>query len=230
MTDTPRPRVLLWGAKTKARIIDAMLVECGYDHARVLFDPLVSRPEFEYSGKFVNDVETLRPLLSEMTHYVVCIGGEHGYARYRTAQCLENHGLRPLVLVHDRAFIDPTASVGSGCQCMPFAVLHKFSRLGEQSILNTSATVDHECILGKGVHVMGSAAIAGKVEIGDFATIGTNATVLPFVRVGEGAFVGAGAVVREDVEPYTVVAGMPAKPMRRHEPTVNEALLAELSR
>jgi serine acetyltransferase len=39
--------------------------------------------------------------------------------------------------------------------------------------------------------------------------------VLPGVKIETGAAVGAGAVVSRDVEPYTVVAGIPAKPIRR---------------
>ena len=47
--------------------------------------------------------------------------------------------------------------------------------------------------------------------------IGTNATILPGVTVGKGAIVGAGAVVVADVEPFSVVAGVPAKFIRWRE-------------
>ena len=40
--------------------------------------------------------------------------------------------------------------------------------------------------------------------------LGANVTILPGVTVGDGAIIAAGAVVYEDVEPYTVVAGIPA--------------------
>jgi len=52
------------------------------------------------------------------------------------------------------------------------------------------------------------------VRIGAWADIGTNATVLPGVTIGKGAIVGAGAVVASDVEPFSVVAGVPAKFLR----------------
>jgi acetyltransferase-like isoleucine patch superfamily enzyme/2-polyprenyl-3-methyl-5-hydroxy-6-metoxy-1,4-benzoquinol methylase len=53
------------------------------------------------------------------------------------------------------------------------------------------------------------------VSIGDDAWIGAGATILPGVRIGEGAVIGAGAVVTADVEPYSVVAGIPARVIRR---------------
>ncbi len=47
------------------------------------------------------------------------------------------------------------------------------------------------------------------------ASIGANATILPGLVIGESAMVGAGSVVTKDVEPYTVVAGNPARVIRR---------------
>jgi maltose O-acetyltransferase len=51
----------------------------------------------------------------------------------------------------------------------------------------------------------------GDVVIGDRAWICYRAIILPGVTIGEGAVVGAGAVVSRDVEPYTIVAGSPAR-------------------
>lgn len=50
-----------------------------------------------------------------------------------------------------------------------------------------------------------------RVKIGDRAWIGPNVTVLHGVFIGEGAVVAAGAVVTKDVDPFTIVAGIPAK-------------------
>lgn len=53
------------------------------------------------------------------------------------------------------------------------------------------------------------------VHLGHDVWVGHGAVVLPGVRIGHGAVVGANAVVRHDVAPYTVVAGTPARPLRR---------------
>jgi len=58
----------------------------------------------------------------------------------------------------------------------------------------------------------------GPVVIEDDVWLGTNAVVLPGVRIGRGAVVGAGAVVTRDVAPFTVVAGVPARPIRALTP------------
>lgn len=55
------------------------------------------------------------------------------------------------------------------------------------------------------------------ISIGDGAWLGGGAIVLPGVSIGAEAIVGAGAVVTRDVEPRTVVAGNPARILRRLE-------------
>lgn len=56
-----------------------------------------------------------------------------------------------------------------------------------------------------------------QVDIGSDVWIGANAIVLPGVTIGDGAIVAAGSVVTRSVAPFTVVAGVPAQPIRERE-------------
>ena len=56
------------------------------------------------------------------------------------------------------------------------------------------------------------------VRIGAWSDIGTNAVILPGVTIGRGSIVGAGAVVTQDVPPFSVVAGVPARVIRSRAP------------
>ncbi len=58
------------------------------------------------------------------------------------------------------------------------------------------------------------AEVGGPVIIGDYVYIGTRVTILPGVTIGDGAVVASGAVVTKDVEPFTLVGGVPAKFIR----------------
>ncbi|HEZ0745477.1 TPA: DapH/DapD/GlmU-related protein, partial [Neisseria meningitidis] len=53
------------------------------------------------------------------------------------------------------------------------------------------------------------------VRIGKHAILGTNVTVLPGVTIGDGVAVGAGAIVRKNLEPWTIYVGVDCKPLKR---------------
>ena len=88
--------------------------------------------------------------------------------------------------------------------------------------LDSDAGVSREACLLTATHVPDDPDFAGTlapIHLERHAWIGMRALLLPGVRIGEGAIVAAGAVVTRDVEPYTIVAGNPAKPLRkRREP------------
>ena len=64
------------------------------------------------------------------------------------------------------------------------------------------------------VHFCGKGA---PVDIGAFARVCSRSIILPGVTIGEGAIVASGAVVTKDVEPWAIVAGIPAKVIGHRE-------------
>jgi virginiamycin A acetyltransferase len=75
-------------------------------------------------------------------------------------------------------------------------------------------------------NVKGLPATKGGVFIGNDVWIGKGATILSGVHIGDGAVVGTNSVVTKDVEPYTIVAGNPAKIIRKRfsQETINKLL------
>lgn len=56
-------------------------------------------------------------------------------------------------------------------------------------------------------------AILAPVEVGDYVFIGPRVIIMPNVKIGKAAVVAGGAVVTKDVDPFTIVGGVPAKPI-----------------
>ncbi|MBD3355135.1 acetyltransferase [Candidatus Woesearchaeota archaeon] len=67
----------------------------------------------------------------------------------------------------------------------------------------------------KGVPMLRQEMYGSKVLINDDVWIGANAVILPGVKIGQGAIIAAGSVVTKDIEPYTIAAGNPAKPIKK---------------
>ena len=63
--------------------------------------------------------------------------------------------------------------------------------------------------------IFGSGHEKKKVLIGPDVWIGANSMILPGVKIGEGAVIAAGSVVTNNVEPYTIVGGVPAKEIKK---------------
>lgn len=124
----------------------------------------------------------------------------------------------------------------SGMKISTSAHIHMWARffepanisIGEDSVIGDHAFLDgrDKLIIGKHVdiasyvmiynseHDLNSedfSATTDSVEIGDYVFIGPRVIILPGVKIGKGAVVGAGAVVTKDVEPYTIIGGVPAE-------------------
>lgn len=101
-------------------------------------------------------------------------------------------------LVHPRAYAaEEPAFLGS--VIMAAAVIQPNASVGRHCIVNTNATVDHDCVIGDFVHVAPGATLCGGVTVGEGTLIGAGATVVPGVKIGRWQLVKAGSVVKEDV-------------------------------
>lgn len=124
------------------------------------------------------------------------------------------NGYAFVTIVHPEAYVAEDVTLAEGVQVMAGAIIQPGAHIGRQTIINTGAQVDHDCVVGDGVHIAPGATLSGDVRIGDGAHIGAGATVIQSIVIGANAVVAAGAVVIENVGEGERVASIPARPMR----------------
>lgn len=114
-------------------------------------------------------------------------------------------------VVHPSAVVATGVDLGEGAQIMAGAVIQPGSRIGCNVIINTRASVDHDCMIGDHTHIAPGVTLSGGVKIGAGCHLGTSATVIQGVCIGEESLIGAGSLVLKDVARSVTVFGAPAR-------------------
>lgn len=120
-------------------------------------------------------------------------------------------GLDFAALVAESALVHEDVTISKGTVVMDGAVVICGSRLGACCIINTNATVDHDCTIGDDVHISPGAVLCGGVTLESNVMIGAGATVLPGLSIASGTLVGAGATVVDSIDYPGVYVGCPAQ-------------------
>jgi acetyltransferase-like isoleucine patch superfamily enzyme len=127
--------------------------------------------------------------------------------------------------------IDDGTKIGAFVEIQKNAKIGKRCKISSHTFICEGVTIDDECFIGHHVVFIndrypaaanpdGSLQTATDWKVIDThvakrASIGSGAVILCGVTIGEGAVVGAGSVVTKDVPPFTIVAGNPARVLRK---------------
>jgi UDP-perosamine 4-acetyltransferase len=139
----------------------------------------------------------------------VAIGSNR--TRLRMAGVLKQFQYELVNAISPFASISPSARIATGVAVMAGVVINAEAEIGDFSIINTGATIDHDCRIGQAVHVAPQSALAGTITVGDGAFLGIGCRVLPGLSIGEWSIVGAGAVVTKNIPANVTAVGVPAK-------------------
>ena len=136
--------------------------------------------------------------------------------------------------------IGDETKIGTFVEIQGGAVIGMRVKISSHTFICEGVTIEDYVFIGHGVMFINdrfprSTNPDGSVQTGEDwecvptlicrgASVGSNATLLCGVKVGEGAIVGAGSVVTKDVPPYTIVAGNPARVLRKVETIHKETI------
>lgn len=148
----------------------------------------------------------------EALELVNAIGSIHlPKGRKKVFETFKRKGFTFTTVVHPSAVLASDVVLGEGAQIMAGAVIQPCTRIGRNTIVNTRASVDHDCLIGDHVHISPGVTLSGDVRVEDCVHIGTGATVIQGVTIGKNSLVGAGAVVVRNIPEEAQVTGVPAR-------------------
>ena len=186
---------LLATGKRVDGIIDAQLEPCSL----IFGVPVVGTDDY---------IETLDPKKTEL------INGLGSTKNTQARQEIYNRwtkiGFKFVGVQHSSATIGAECEITESTQIMAGAVLQNRVSTGENCVVNTRASVDHDVAIADHVVISPGAVISGGVKIGYGSLIGAGAVIIQGVKIGNNCVVGAGAVVRHNVNDSVTVVGNPA--------------------
>ena len=206
MTGRRRPRVLVLGAGGHARAVADVARAAGW--TVVGFTDLVAdRSRADVLGQ---DADV--PALARRHRVDGVLVGVGNTALARRAELYDTFKtLAAPPLVHPRATVARSASVGAASVIFAGVVVGDAVGVGDNVVLYSGAIVEHDSRIAAHAYVAPGAVLAGGVTVDEGAFVGAGAVAIPGVRVGAGAVVAAGAVVVADVPAGATVLGVPAR-------------------
>jgi len=132
-------------------------------------------------------------------------------ARGRAVDRLSNFVVEWVTIVHPSASVSNSAVLGAGTVIMAGAIVQAGAIVGKHCVVNSGAIVEHDVVLHDYVQVASGAVVGGGAQIGEYAYIGLGASVRDHVVIGHDSIVGMGGAVVVNIEPESIVMGVPAR-------------------
>jgi sugar O-acyltransferase (sialic acid O-acetyltransferase NeuD family) len=199
-------------------------------HASVLIDALqqlgteimgITDPDKTLWGQTYMDVDILGPdekifdIHPERVLLVNALGStESTKARQNLFETWRRNGYSFTSVVHPKAIVSSSVQLAEGVQVLAGAIINPNTRIGANTIVNTGAVLEHDCVVADHVHLAPGVRVAGNVTIGRGTHIGIGSTIIQGLTVGENCLIAAGAVVIGPVPDNAVVMGVPGKIVR----------------
>jgi len=131
--------------------------------------------------------------------------------RDRLAETVLKQGYRLVNAISPAASVSTSARLGVGVAIMAGAVINAEAIIADLAIINTGATIDHDCRIGRAAHIAPQCALAGCVTVGAGSFLGIGCKVVPEMSIGENAVLGAGSVVISNIPAMATAVGVPAR-------------------
>jgi UDP-N-acetylbacillosamine N-acetyltransferase len=216
-------KVVIWGASGHALVVaDILRLMGNYAIVGYLDDINLDRIGESFGGGIIlGGGEMLQDILNDGVSNLA-LGVGDCKARMQLAHVAVKTGFNLATAIHPSSIVASSAQIGAGSVLCAGSIVNPEARIGRAVIVNTSASIDHECVIEDGVHLSPGVHLAGNVVVGMGTAVGVGSVARDGIHIGERCVIGAGAVIVSDLPADVLAYGVPAKVMGKTENWIEE--------
>ncbi|GJQ61514.1 MAG: acyltransferase [Melioribacteraceae bacterium] len=206
-----KEKIVVIGGGGHAKVITSMIKRAGIFEPVGFTDP-EEKPQLLGIPYLGTDDKLPELFACGVRHAVIGLGQiKSSRIRRKLVQMADDIGFELPEIIAPGAIINEEVSIGRGTVVMDGVVINSGTTIGEFSIFNTNASVDHDCEIGSFTHIAPGVTFSGSVIAGDDVLIGTGASVIQELTIVSGTILAAGSSLQRSVIKPGIFRGVPAK-------------------
>lgn len=212
-------KVLIIGSSGHSKVIIDIFEKEGKYEIIGLLDAFSQVGENTLGYKIVGKEENLPDLLAKNPKCKIFIAIGDNWIRYnvmkKVVQIMPNIDFASTV--HPSAQIGKNVKIGKGVAIMAGAIINADTQIGDFTIINTKASIDHDSVMFKFSSLAPNVTTGGYVTIGEFTAISIGTTIKDRIIIGSHSIIGAGSLIMKNCGDNLIIFGVPAKEVRKRE-------------
>lgn len=188
-------RLAIIGAGGHGKVVGEIALLNNYKTIHFFDDKKISI--YSYPFNVFGTIDELKDHFQEYNDFFVAIGDNR--KRFEKIEWLKENKANIISLVHPKSTISKLSSIGVGSCVMANAVVNPGTIIKNGVIINTSSSIDHDCIIEDFAHISPNCSVSGNINIGKFSHLGSGTSVHPGINIGDNVKTGVGSKIYKDI-------------------------------
>ncbi|MGE6433029.1 NeuD/PglB/VioB family sugar acetyltransferase [Shewanella baltica] len=202
-----KPLVIIGGGGHAAALLEVLLLQ-GRDVIAVVAPEITAGKELFKGIEHLKSDDAILNFYPSEIQLVNGIGAMP-YSCLRTKIHLEFKGLSYdfATVIANSANVSANATISEGVQILSNATICIGCKIGFGTIINTSASIDHDCEIAAFCHIAPGVIMSGQVRVNESVHIGTGAKIINGIQIGKNTIIGVGANIFKTLPDSSIAYG-----------------------
>jgi UDP-N-acetylbacillosamine N-acetyltransferase len=188
-------KIFILGAGGHGKVVGEIAFLNGFTDIIFLDDNYTNINNYPFSIK--GSIKEFDNIYNQKDAWFVGIGDNH--IRKNLIEKFDHFSKNLINLIHPSAVKSNFSNYDNGICIMANAVINPGCKIKRGSIINTSASIDHDCEIGSFVHIAPNVALSGNVTVGECSFVGTGSSIHPGISIGNNVKIGVGSKIFKNI-------------------------------